>query len=187
MIHTACLAGFNRACESVFRRAQRWVGERLIGALNRADAGGLGLLEILENRTKTKRTRKVLLNDRALYALEKPRPLTEARSDDVFAPSGTDDRSALFRRPEASQKRYWLAASRMLGIRPRRMHDTRHTYATMCLVAGMNPAFIAAQLGHSVQVLLSMRQVDQRPNDWAQFDQPKHAGSSTNAVRAKSQ
>lgn len=67
------------------------------------------------------------------------------------------------------------------------MHDTRHTYATMCLVAGMNPAFIAAQLGHSVQVLLSMRQVDQRPNDWAQFDQPKHAGSSTNAVRAKSQ
>lgn len=41
------------------------------------------------------------------------------------------------------------------GIRYRRMYDTRHTYATMCLMSGMNPVFIAAQLGHSVQVLLS--------------------------------
>ncbi|WP_235166508.1 hypothetical protein [Pseudomonas putida] len=94
-----------------------------------------------------------------MHALEKPRPLTEARSDDVFAPSGTDDRSALFIRPETSQQRYWLAALRTLGFRHRRLYDTRHTYATMCLVAGMNPAFIAAQLGHSVQVLLCMRQV----------------------------
>jgi len=122
--------------------------------------GGLQPRGITEIRTKTRRPRKVLLNDRALHALEKPRPLTEARSDDVFAPSGTDDRSALFIRPEASQQRYWLAALRTLGIRHRRLYDTRHTYATMCLVAGMNPAFIAAQLGHSVQVLLCMRQVD---------------------------
>ncbi|MDH0572010.1 integrase [Pseudomonas fulva] len=107
-----------------------------------------------------------------MHALEKPRPLTEARSDDVFAPSGTDDRSALFIRPEASQQRYWLAALRTLGIRHRRLYDTRHTYATMCLVAGMNPAFIAAQLGHSVQVLLCMRQVDHPPHDWAGLDQP---------------
>jgi integrase len=48
-----------------------------------------------------------------------------------------------------------LAALRKTGIRYRRMYDTRHTYATMCLMSGMNPAFIAAQLGHSVQVLLS--------------------------------
>ena len=30
-----------------------------------------------------------------------------------------------------------------------------HTYATMCLMANMNAAFIANQLGHSVQMLLS--------------------------------
>ncbi len=42
-----------------------------------------------------------------------------------------------------------------LKIRRRRQYDTRHTYATMCLMAGMNPAFIANQLGHSVQMLLS--------------------------------
>lgn len=135
------------------------VGTRLRRCQKSADAGALRLRAITENRTKTKRARKVLLNDQALHALEKPRPLTEARSDDVFAPSGTDDRSALFIRPETSQQRYWLAALRTLCFRHRRLYDTRHTYATMCLVAGMNPAFIAAQLGHSVQVLLCMRQV----------------------------
>ena len=43
---------------------------------------------MIQDRTKTKRIRKVLLNDRALHALEKARPLTEARSDYVIAPSG---------------------------------------------------------------------------------------------------
>jgi integrase len=42
-----------------------------------------------------------------------------------------------------------------LSIRERRQYDTRHTYATMCLMAGMNPTFIANQLGHSVEMLLS--------------------------------
>lgn len=37
----------------------------------------------------------------------------------------------------------------------RRQYDTRHTYATMSLMAGMSPAFIANQLGHSVKMLLS--------------------------------
>lgn len=37
----------------------------------------------------------------------------------------------------------------------RRQYETRHTYATICLMTGMNPAFIANQLGHSVQMLLS--------------------------------
>ena len=46
-------------------------------------------------------------------------------------------------------------APKALGIRERRQYDTRHTYATMCLMAGMNPAFIASQLGHSVEMLLS--------------------------------
>lgn len=143
---------------------------------------------MIQDRTKTKRTRKVLLNDRALHALEKARPLTEARSDYVFAPSGTGDRSEMFIRSETSQKRYWLAALRKLGIRRRRMYDTRHTYATMCLMAGMNPAFIAAQLGHSVQVLLSTyAKWINSPNDWAELDKLKMLESGTKVVRAKSQ
>ena len=43
----------------------------------------------IKERTKTKVSREVLLNDRALQALEKARPLTAARSDYVFAPEGS--------------------------------------------------------------------------------------------------
>ena len=109
----------------------------------------------IQERTKTKTSREVLLNDQALQALEKARPLTAARSDYVFAPEGSGDKSELYVRSETGPKRYWLLALRKLGMRHRRMYDTRHTYATMCLMAGMNPAFIASQLGHSVQILLS--------------------------------
>lgn len=106
-------------------------------------------------RTKTKTVREVLLNDRALHALEQARPLTAARSDYVFAPSLTAERSELYIKSETGPKRYWRAALKKLRMRQRRTYDTRHTYATMCLMAGMNPAFIASQLGHSVPVLLS--------------------------------
>lgn len=116
----------------------------------------------IQERTKTKTSREVLLNDRAIKALEKARPLTAARSDYVFAPEGSGDRSELFIRSETGQKRYWLSALRKLGIRHRRMYDTRHTYATMCLMSGMNPCFHCrtawAQRSGSA---FDVRQVDQ--------------------------
>lgn len=43
-------------------------------------------------------------------------------------------------------------ALKRLGIRYRRPYDVRHTYATVMLMAGMNPAFCARQLGHSVEM-----------------------------------
>lgn len=43
---------------------------------------------------------------------------------------------------------------RELNIRARRQYNYLHTYATMCPIAGMNPAFIANQFGHFVQMLL---------------------------------
>jgi integrase len=85
------------------------------------------------------------LNDPALLALDKARPLTAARSDYVFAPEGSGLDSELNFRAESGPKRYWLSALRRLGIRQRRMHHTRHMYATLCLMSGMKPAFIAAQ------------------------------------------
>ncbi|WP_230381917.1 hypothetical protein [Pseudomonas fulva] len=48
--------------------------------------------------------------------------------------------------------RHFKSALKALNIRERRQYDTRHTYATMCLMSGMNPAFIASQLGHSVEL-----------------------------------
>lgn len=142
----------------------------------------------IQERTKTKRSREVLLNDRAIKALEKARPLTAARSDYVFAPEGSGDKSELYIRSETGPKRYWLSALRKLGIRHRRMYDTRHTYATMCLMSGMNPAFIAAQLGHSVQVLLSTyAKWISSPSDWAELEKLDRLESGTKPVRENHQ
>ena len=58
-------------------------------------------------------------------------------------------------RSDSTTKGYFNLALRALGIRVRRKYDARHTYATMCLMVGMNPVFIANQLGHCVQMLLS--------------------------------
>ncbi len=49
--------------------------------------------ENVREKLPTKATREILLNDRALHALEKVRPLTAARSDDALAPEGTGERS----------------------------------------------------------------------------------------------
>jgi integrase len=58
-----------------------------------------------------------------------------------------------------------------LGIRYRPPYNVRHTYATVCLMAGMRPAFIAQQLGHSVQMLLTTyAHWMNSKGDWAEMD-----------------
>jgi integrase len=44
--------------------------------------------------------------------------------------------------------RVWHPALRALGLPPRRLYTTRHTYASLALAAGESPAWIARQLGH---------------------------------------
>lgn len=56
---------------------------------------------------------------------------------------------------ERSQRdHYWKPALKHLGIRWRHAYNTRHTYATVALMAGVPPACIASQLGNSVKMLL---------------------------------
>ena len=43
----------------------------------------------------------------------------------------------------------WTAALKALKIMPRHARQTRHTFATMGLSAGVNPDYMAMQLGHS--------------------------------------
>lgn len=45
-------------------------------------------------------------------------------------------------------------AMKATGVRHRPAYNTRHTYATMMLMSGMNPAFVANQLGHSLPMLM---------------------------------
>lgn len=57
---------------------------------------------------------------------------------------------------ERSQRdTYWRPSLKRLGIRWRKAYNTRHTFATVALMAGVPPAYIASQLGHSVQMLLN--------------------------------
>ncbi len=47
---------------------------------------------------------------------------------------------------------YWAPTLKALGIPYRVPYNTRHPYATMMLMAGLNPAFCASQMGHSLEV-----------------------------------
>ena len=56
---------------------------------------------------------------------------------------------------ERSQREhYWTPTLKRLKIRRRRAYCTRHTFCTVALMAGVNPAYIAAQAGHSTRMLL---------------------------------
>lgn len=99
--------------------------------------------------TKTGETRVVLLNSRAQAVLQRQRAHSEAAGGSVWI----DQAGAGFV-SERPLLRWWTHALRGAGVRYRRPYNLRHTYATMLLMAGVNPAFGAKQLGHSVQVFL---------------------------------
>lgn len=102
---------------------------------------------------KTYHARDVDLVAVALQALRGMKPWTfmAGPDTDVFQSPITgrpwyDDRS--------QRDNFWTPTMRRLGIRSRRAYATRHTYATAALVAGVNPAYIARQLGHKNSRLL---------------------------------
>ena len=91
------------------------------------------------------------MNDKAKEALYEAKKLTYQFGEQVFRSPRTNEAWLTDKPPRV----IFTAALKALGIRHRRTYNTRHTYATQCLMAGMNPAFVANQLGHSVIVLLT--------------------------------
>lgn len=109
--------------------------------------------------TKTNTVRDVDLLPQAVEALNIMRAHTFLKttgeegdnSADIFQNPGTgkpwhDERS--------QRDTYWRPCLKRLGIRWRKAYNTRHTFATVALMAGIPPAYIASQLGHSVKMLL---------------------------------
>jgi integrase len=106
---------------------------------------------------KNHEERDVDLSPRALAALTRQKKHTLVGSaakeeDDIF-------QNPVTRKPwhdERSQRdHYWQPALARAGVRRRRAYATRHTYATRLIMGGLKPAYVAHQMGHTLQVLFS--------------------------------
>lgn len=103
-----------------------------------------------KERTKTARERLVELNHRALAVIKRQRARTQAAGDHVFRNPATG-------RPwndEQEQRKVWVRVLRSAGIRYRPPKECRDTSVTLALQAGANPVWVAAQHGHSLQVMM---------------------------------
>ena len=101
-----------------------------------------------EKGTKTNTVREVDLSDAALAALERQKAHTFMKR-----PEGP-----VFENPETGKpwhdlqvqrRRYFVPTLTALKIRHRDMYQTRHTFATLLLMGGVNPTYISKQLGHA--------------------------------------
>lgn len=96
--------------------------------------------------SKTHAERDVDLVGPAVDALKIMEPFTKMKGADIFENPVTgkpwhDERS--------QRDHYWTPSLKRLGIRHRRAYNTRHTYATVALMRGVNPAYAATQMGHT--------------------------------------
>jgi integrase len=111
-----------------------WIGESLSRGIRKS--------------TKTNKARYIPLNDKIKALLKARRPENYYPDDLVFpSPDGLpiDDRN--FR------NRAWVKMLEIAGVEYRKPYNTRHTFVSMCLEAGMNPVVVASITGHDVQTL----------------------------------
>ena len=106
---------------------------------------------------KTYHARDVDLIDQAVDALKAMKAHTSMLGDG----NGPIFQNPVTMRPwhdERSQRdHYWRPALKRLGIRWRKAYNTRHTYATTALAAGVNPSYVSRQMGHkSAKMLFSV-------------------------------
>lgn len=99
--------------------------------------------------TKTNTVRQVILNQNSKEVLEELKQFNPSGLNVITVPNS--NRSYF---SNAGFRNCFKQALRELGIRDRPSYNTRHTYATMLLMDGVNPTLVANQLGHSLQILI---------------------------------
>lgn len=100
----------------------------------------------IDKGAKTHKSRDVDLQTRALAALNRQKKYTFMKGGHVFNNPHTNDR---FHDTGKPVRLAWRPALKAAGIRDRDAKQTRHSFATMCLHAGINPAYVARQMGHA--------------------------------------
>ena len=107
-----------------------------------------------EHETKTFKVRDVELNSRALSALAKQKQHTFLKGEYVFENPVT---GAPYSEERPLRRAYWNPTLKALGMHERNFYQTRHTYATLNLMAGANPMWVAKQMGHAnMQMILTV-------------------------------
>lgn len=106
----------------------------------------------IKRSTKTHHARTLLLNSRSLHAIELAKKITGSQNSWIFLQADRWEKDKFNPVNTADPQRIMFDASqRRLGIRHRDMYAMRHTYASFGLTHGANPAFLASQLGHSLE------------------------------------
>lgn len=98
--------------------------------------------------SKTHAQRDVDLVAAALEALQVMKAYTFMKHDNSMPIFEHPVTGRPFHDERAQRDTYWAPTLRRLGIRSRRCYATRHTFATVLLMHGLPPAYIAHQLGH---------------------------------------
>lgn len=127
----------------------------------------------LADRTKTATIRDVDMNERSRHALTAMKAITFLQGGHIFRAPQSGEPWATDKGP----RKVFTTALKRLGIRHRPAYNTRHTYATMLLMAGVNPKFVADQLGHSVIMTLTVY------GAWIHGDQNKTEMSKVDFTR----
>lgn len=101
----------------------------------------------LKNTTKTSQARIIYMHNRVKEAITALRAYKN--SDDIF----TWENGERWANYNPCRRRFEKMA-KLAKVRYRRAYNCRHTYATIMLMNGVNPAFASNQLGHSMVMLL---------------------------------
>ena len=105
----------------------------------------------IQNHTKTRVSRKVHINDIAMEAIKMLLETSKQYGGEwLFYNTVSPFEGEPIKSPRGLKK-VFETACKELEIRQRPMYNMRHHYATFALMNGLNPAWMAKQLGHSVE------------------------------------
>jgi integrase len=103
-----------------------------------------------EKETKTATARHHELSARARVFLERHRAFTQLKGEPIFLDPVTGNP---YNDDKPPRERYWRPVLAALGLRYREPYQMRHTYATMAIMAGASPIYVARQMGNSPRIV----------------------------------